>query len=160
MGVSSYYEYRRIPFTGFKFRIQQLHKQCRYETFRINYSLPCAGFHLGNRRLVLLRRLRLSANHPTQSGQGLQHHCCHFAKLPEQVPKEPELQVDHQCNKGEAEIDLQQIQDGVVLKLQERLSFCWQCCKIQQVVPLRIETSYKSLPQVQGQDNGAEVYIQ
>ena len=30
-------------------------------------------------------------------------------------------------NKGEAEIDLQQIQDGVVLKLQERLSFCWQC---------------------------------
>ena len=97
-------------------------------------------------------------------------------------------------NKGEAEIDLQQIQDGVVLKLQERLSFCWKCkwCKrettltqciqrreinsvdysqtgfgesrklnsflkgrkIQQVVPLRIETSYKSLPQVQGQDNG------
>jgi len=82
------------------------------------------------------------------------------SQLPEQVPKEPELQVDHQCNKGEAEIDLQQIQDGVVLKLQERLSFCWQCCKIQQVVPLRIETSYKSLPQVQGQDNGAEVYIQ
>ena len=97
-------------------------------------------------------------------------------------------------NKGEAEIDLQQVQDGMVLKLQERLSFCWQCkkCKrettltqciqrreinsvdysqtgfgesrklnsflegrkIQQVVPLRIETSYKSLPQVQGQDNG------
>ena len=97
-------------------------------------------------------------------------------------------------NKGEAEIDLQQIQDGVVLKLQERLSFCWKCkwCKrettltqciqrreinsvdysqtgfgesrklnsflkgrkIQQVVPLRIETSYKSFPQVQGQDNG------
>merc|ERR1712004_464958 len=79
--------------------IQQSHQQCRYETFRINYSLLCAGFHLGNRRLVLLRRLRLSANHPTQSGQGLQHHCCHFAKLPEQVPKEPELQVDHQCNK-------------------------------------------------------------
>ena len=45
--VSSYYEYRRIPFTGFKFIIQQSHQQCRYETFRINYSLPCAGFHLG-----------------------------------------------------------------------------------------------------------------
>ena len=36
-------------------------------------------------------------------------------------------QIPISGNEGEAEIDLQQIQDGVVLKLQERLSFCWQC---------------------------------